>query len=263
MTALLRPGVHSVDYLAGGLLAPVLATLAGVAGREHKQKAEIARREQAAALAAHRLAVNQAATGERLRIAREMHDAIGHGVTVATLAAEAASKLAHRDPERAGEFLEVVVRTGRQTMQELHQLLGVLRSEPDNPAASPAETLDEVVRRYANLGLETSLKVGDDYPTLPAHVDRAITAIVAEGLANTTRHAGAHQAVVELAYETGLLRVTVTDDGRGPGSAEFGYGLTGAAERARSLGGRLHLQASPTGGTRLEAAIPYPVDATP
>lgn len=257
MTALLRPGVHSVGYVAGGLLAPVLATLVGVAGREHKQRSEAARHEQEAALAAHRLAVDQAAATERLRIAREMHDAIGHGVTVATLAAEAASKLGRRDPDRADEFLEIVVRTGKQTMQELHQLLGLLCSEPDNRAARPAETLDEVVRRYANAGLEASLKVGNDCPALPAHVERAITAIVAEGLANTVRHSGAHRAVVELDWEDGLLHVTVTDDGRGPGSAEFSFGLTGAAERARSLGGRLHLEASPTGGSRLEAAIPY------
>lgn len=261
MTALARPGIHSVAYLAGGLLAPVLATLAGVAGRAYKDRNDTERRAQQAALEAHRRTAQRAAADERLRIAREMHDAIGHGVTVTTLAAQAASRLTRRDPERAGEFLDVAVRAGQQTMQELHELLGVLRADTDH-TARPPETLGDVVRRYANPALSTTLNIPDDWPALPAHVERAITAIVAEGLANTARHSGARHATVQLTSNNGLLRVTVTDDGRGPGTAEFGYGLVGASERAASLGGHLHLEESPTGGARLEATIPHP-DHTP
>lgn len=220
------------------------------------------RRREAAAFEAHRLAVEQAATGERLRIAREMHDVVGHGVTVATLGAQAASKLMRRDPERAEDFLGVAVRTGKQTMEELHYLLGMLRSGSDAVAARPPEGLDEVVRRFARPDFETSLKVGDGCPaglSLPAA--DVVAAIVAEGLSNAIRHAAARQAIVQLTFESNALHVTVTDDGRGPGSAKFGFGLTGAAERARSVGGDLRLVASPAGGSRLEAVLPCPIEA--
>ena len=262
VTSTLRPGVHSVGYFAGGILAPALATLLGVAGRGYKEKGEAARREAAAALEAHRLAVEQAATGERLRIAREMHDVVGHGVTVATLGAEAASKLMRRDPERAEDLLGVAVRTGKQTMEELHYLLGVLRSGSDAVAARPPEGLEEVVRRFAGPNFETSLKVADGCPAgLSLPVADVVAAIVAEGLSNAIRHAAARQAIVEVTFESNALHVAVTDDGRGPGSAKFGFGLTGAAERARSVGGYLRLVASPAGGSRLEAVLPCSIES--
>ena len=261
VTSTLRPGVHSVGYFAGGVLAPVLATLIGVAGRGYKEKSEVASREEATALEAHRLAAEQAATGERLRIAREMHDSVGHGVTIATLGAEAASKLMRRDPERAEDLLGVAVRTGKQTMEELHYLLGVLRSGSDAIAARPPERLEEVVRRFAGPNFETSLKVGDGCPAgLSLPVDDVVAAIVAEGLSNAVRHAAARHAVVEVTFESGSLRVTVTDDGQGPGSTTFGFGLTGAAERARSVGGDLRLVASPAGGSCLEAVLPCSIE---
>lgn len=259
IVAIVRPGPHPAAYIVGGLLAPAVAAVVGVAGRGFRQRAEMARLELVNQVKLQYLLAEKAANVERLRIAREMHDAVGHGVTIAMLSVEAARKLIKIEPGRAEDLLNIAYKTGQQTMGELQQLLRVLRTGDDH-MSSEARSLNAVVQRFAGPGLEITLTIDDDCRVLPPDIERVAVAIVAEGLANVVRHANARRALVSASTREGSTVFAVIDDGRGPGAAAFGHGLTGAAERANSLGGQLLLVASPQGGSRLEVTLPRQID---
>lgn len=267
IATLFRPGVHTPAEVGGAMLAPALAALAGMALRAQRERATLARREQELALAGVRMAAERAAAEERLRVAREVHDAVGHSVTLFTLQIEAAERVLRVDPTRARDLLGGATAHGRQAMADLHQLLGVLRetrpltaghAELNGSSGSEApEDLFDVVRRFNAAGLPTALETNRIDLALPVDVARAMTAITTEALSNVARHADAHRARVKLQNGEGELLLEVADDGRGPQGAVFGFGLTGAAERAKKLGGQLEMVAGPDGGTLVRVRLPH------
>jgi signal transduction histidine kinase len=197
---------------------------------------------------------------ERLRIAREVHDVVGHGLAAISLRAGVADHVRDRDPEAVAEALRVIRETSKQSLNELSALLGALR---DGEAAehAPAPDLAQVPRlvdtlREAGLPVELERQMNGGEP--PEIVGAAGYRIVQEALTNVARHAGSGaSARVRLAQHNGSLEVEVVDDGRGAGpTVTPGGGMTGMRERAQALGGRFEAGGAPGGGFRVWASLP-------
>ena len=201
---------------------------------------------------------------ERLRIAREVHDVVGHGLATITLRAGVADRLADRDPAEVREALRAIRQVSKDSLAELSALLGVLRSESEDaaPERAPAPDLRALPRLVDGLreaGMDVALEVDAEAPpAVPEVVAAAGYRIVQEALTNVARHAGPDaSARVRLARRDGVVEVEVRDDGRGAaGPVRAGGGLTGMRERAAALGGRFEAGGVASGGFRVWASLP-------
>ncbi|WP_425831318.1 sensor histidine kinase [Streptomyces fractus] len=249
-----------------------LVTLAGIAVRSRQDYTgalvERARRlevenEQQALLAA---------AVERARIAREMHDIIGHNLSVITGLADGGSYAAARNPERAGQALTAIATTSRNALTELRRLLDVLGEESPSPTAqlTPAPALDDLdslIDGVRSAGLPVVRKVEGEPVPLPAGLELTVYRVVQEALTNTLKHGGP-SATSELlvAYAPDAVTVTVTDTGRGATTDDLagtGRGLTGMRERTALYQGTLEAGPRPAGGWRVRLRIPIPEGPTP
>jgi signal transduction histidine kinase len=207
----------------------------------------------------------QAVTEERLRIARELHDVVAHSMSVIAVQAGVANHVIDTRPELARAALATVETNTRAALVEMRRLLGVLR-QPDEPSASlvPTPGLGEVprlVEKLAEAGLAVRVRVEGAPVGVPDGVDLSAFRIVQEGLTNVLRHGGPRAQVV-IAYEAGLVRVSVGDDGRPAGVPSTGvrgpgHGLLGMRERVAVFGGTLTAGPRPDGGFDLVASLPY------
>ena len=218
--------------------------------RERAERAEQAREEEAL------LAVAE----ERARIARELHDIVGHSVSVMTVQAAGVRSLLRPEQERAREAVTVVEQTGREALAEMRRLVGVLRRPEESPALAPQPSLEHVERLVSqarDAGLPVQLRIEGDPVQLPAGVDLTAYRLVQEGLTNAIKHANAEHAEVVVLYRNGRVELTVTDDGTGDGGGESGgHGLVGMRERVSVYGGDLDAGPLPEGGYRLRATLP-------
>ncbi|WP_419994037.1 sensor histidine kinase [Streptomyces boninensis] len=208
------------------------------------------------------------ATEERLRIARELHDVVGHNISMINVQAGAAL---HRLKKTAGpedtavQSLTEIKVSSKETLRELRATLGVLRQVDEAaPTAPPpgVDRLPELAAGARRAGLAVAVETGGEPRPLPAEVDLAAYRIVQESLTNVSRHArGAAAVTVLLRYGPDRLELSVTDDGRGPAGYAHGAGsgVHGMRERARLLGGRLTAGPRPDGapGFAVEATLPY------
>ena len=231
------------------------------------------RRDYTAALVerARRLEVERdqqarlAAAAERTRIAREMHDIIGHNLSVITGLADGGAYAAAKSPERAAQALTAIGTTSRQALSELRRLLGVLRDDEDEAERAPQPTLadlEALVDGVRAAGLPVHLDVRDAPDPLPLSAGRQLTVyrVVQEALTNTLKHAGVGRprAEVVLAYGTGEVDVRVTDTGTASVvEGGQGQGLSGMRERTALYDGTLEAGPLPTGGwqVRLRLAL--------
>jgi signal transduction histidine kinase len=203
----------------------------------------------------------QAVVAERLRIARELHDVVAHAMSVIAVQAGVANHVIDSRPDRARAALATVETNTRAALVEMRRLLGVLRQE-DEPSASlaPAPGLADVPRladQYRATGHAVDLAVTGEPDGVPDGVELSAYRIVQEGLTNVLRHGGP-RAGVRIAYEPGVVRVSIGDDGRTPAPdapAGPGHGLIGMRERV--VGGTLSAERRPGGGFDVVAALPY------
>jgi len=197
---------------------------------------------------------------ERTRIARELHDVVGHSVSVMTVQASAARRLLRPHQEKEREALLVVEQTGREALAEMRRMVGVLRRPEEAPALAPQpslEHLDRLIDQTREAGLPVELRVEGTPEPLPASIDLTAYRLVQEGLTNAIKHARARQAEVVVRYGDGHVELTVTDDGSGDGGGESGgHGLVGMRERVSVYGGELDAGPLPTGGYQLRARLP-------
>jgi signal transduction histidine kinase len=218
-------------------------------------KQRLARAEQERVERA-RLAVAE----ERTRIARELHDVVGHSVSVMTVQASAARRLLKPHQEKEREALLVVEQTGREALAEMRKMVGVLRRPEEAPALAPQpslEHLDKLIEHTREAGLPVELRVEGTPEPLPASVDLTAYRLVQEGLTNAIKHARAEHAEVLVRYGDGHVELSVTDDGTGDGGGESGgQGLVGMRERISVYGGELEAGPLAGGGFRLRARIP-------
>lgn len=253
-TLLLRPGAWSWPALLG-MVAWTLVLLA---------VAEVARgrRERAVSLQEARREADRRRRGEeRLRIAQELHDVVAHHMSLINVQSSVALHLLDSRPEQVEPALRAIKGASHEALTEMRALVGVLRADGEPAPRSPVATLaslDELVERSAQAGLEVRTTTSGLARPLPAAVDLAAFRVVQESVTNVVRHARARRADVLLDYGRDALTVRVDDDGRGAGATgpQPGNGLRGMRERAVALGGTLVLGRSPLGGLRVEALIP-------
>ncbi|MFC4905727.1 sensor histidine kinase [Actinomadura gamaensis] len=195
---------------------------------------------------AHAREVEQrAATEERLRIARELHDVVGHHLSLISVQSAAAlrrfAKDRRRGEQHAEEALAAVRETSREALRELRAMLAVLRQDGEDPPTAPAQGLDrlgELVERARSAGLDVRPDVsGDGRP--PAEVDLAAYRIVQEALTNVVKHARATSVAVRVERAPDAVLIEVTDDGRGPAAARptSGSSASGSAASGSSASG--------------------------
>lgn len=218
------------------------------------------RRQRAAAFRAEADRRRQTAEQrERVRIARELHDVIGHALSQINVQASVGLHLMDRDPEQARTALASVKETSKTALEEVRSVLGVIRSDGEAPLAPQAE-LAELPRLVAGVrspGFEAELVDRLD-GALPARAAQfAAYRIAQEALTNVVRHAGATRAVVAVERLGDELLLTVDDDGSGADGSAEGSGILGMRERAALLGGSVELAPSPRGGTRVTARLPW------
>lgn len=203
-------------------------------------------------------------SAERLRIARDLHDVVAHGLSTIAIQSGVAAHLLDRDPNQAKQALEVINETGRSALEELRAMVGVLRSTDDaplRPTPTDPNDLTELVTGAANSGIVVSVSASGQFP--PDVSDSSVVAvhrIVQEALTNVARHAGPVRTQLSIEHGEHLVLVAVVNDaGTRPdtGVPSTGVGIIGMTERAEALGGTLKAHTLLSGGFEVAATIPY------
>jgi len=214
-------------------------------------------RERNAQIAALRLSQEEvrrlAAIAERERIGRDLHDLLGHTLSLVAIKGELAGKLVSRDQLAAGREIGEVTQIAREALAQVRTAVTGMRAAPLAGELSSARTLLE------SCGVQ--LTCTQEMAELPAAIETALAMIVREAATNIQRHAGATRASVEISSEAadgdggGAVALRVSDNGRG-GIGARGNGLAGIGERVRALGGTLEIDSPPGAGTVLRARLP-------
>jgi signal transduction histidine kinase len=251
--------LYGVLYTFGAAFASALA------------RADAARRESQSLLAelqeAHRQLQEYALRGEELavveernRLAREMHDTLGHRLTVASVQLEGAQRLCSADPERAASMVGTVREQVREALSELRSTVATLRTpvEADLRLPSSLRRLAAYFEEVTSLTIHQVLP--DEMPDLPGAHRLALFRAAQELLTNVQRHAEASQVWLVLSASDEAVKLLVSDDGRGlsVSAEQAGFGLRGLRERAAQLGGELHLEPRRGGGTQASFRVPLP-----
>ncbi|MFD4254717.1 sensor histidine kinase [Amycolatopsis thermoflava] len=194
---------------------------------------------------------------ERLRIARDLHDAVGHTLAVVSVQASVAAEALDDDPDAARSALATLRLAADEAVHDLRTTLGLLTDDTDRAPAGSLRHLDALVTATVRSGLEVTVSTEGEPVALPAAVDTTAYRIVQEALTNSLRHARASKAEVRLRYEPGRLRIQVCDDGAGAElPARGGRGLDGMRDRAELLGGSVTLESRLGAGFRIDASLP-------
>jgi signal transduction histidine kinase len=216
--------------------------------------------------------VREATRAERARIARELHDVVAHHVSVMVVQAGGARRSLDRSPDRAREALTTIEETGRDALNEMRRLLGMLREaigEEEGRTPQPrVRELGRLVDQMRDAGLDVDLRVEGDPVGVPPGVDLSVYRIVQEALTNTLKHAGPARALVRIGYSKDRVDIEVVDDGRGaaatasgPYARDGGHGLVGMRERVAIFGGDVRVGPRQGGGFAVNASLPWRVNA--
>lgn len=226
-----------------------------------REKAQRLQREQ-------HLEAEQATARERARIAREMHDVVAHRVGLMVLHA-GALEVTLTD-EAAAQKAGLIRQTGREALEELRHVLGLLRDPAGGVPLDPQPTLadlDRVVEQSRDAGLEVSMAIAGERRPLPETVERTAYRVVQEALTNVHKHAEGAATEVGLRYTPARLDVTVCNAGPGRGTPPNtavdggGHGLLGLRERVALLDGTFHAGPGDDGGFEVRASLPTGVPA--
>ena len=218
---------------------------------DRERRAELAERERD-------LAAREAVVEERARIARELHDAIAHNVSMMVVQAGAERRVVEQGTTH--EVLETLEQIGRSALTEMRRLVGMLRGDGDDPLA-PQPGLDDLpalVSQVGEAGLPVELRVEGEPRTLPAGIELSAYRIVQEALTNALKHAGDAHAKVRVHYGPDSLELEIVDDGKpAPTSAPSGgHGLVGMRERVALYGGRFDARQRTNGGFAVRVLLP-------
>ena len=256
-----RRTLISPGLVIGGCVAAVFLGLAVSSRRayiaeveDRAERAERSREEDA----------RRRVDAERIRIAREFHDIVGHSIATINLLAGVAVHVMDKRPQEAADAVRTIKATSQQALLEVKAGLGVLQERDDGEPQGPAPGLDQLdllVTTTSKAGVPTRVYVSGERRPLPAPVDLAAYRIIQESLTNVIRHAGAETASVSVMYDDGGVVVEVTDTGRGGenpdgATAGSGTGIVGMRERVLALGGEFEAGPRRDGGFRVHAWLP-------
>jgi signal transduction histidine kinase len=244
-----------LDRLVGFAVWLVLLLVVGEAPRYRAEQFAAARRARAAE-------TRVAASAERLALARDLHDTIGHSLSMIAVQAGVALHLLDEHPEQARPALTAIRTASREALEEVRATLSILREEDfeGRPMPGLARVGDLVAAAQVG-GLDVLVvpePLGDSVIGLPESVDAAAFRVVQEGLTNVARHSAAGMATVSVRRSASELEVSVLDDGLGADPVVEGGGLRGMRERAAALGGTV--EAGPIDGGGFRVAVRFPLD---
>jgi signal transduction histidine kinase len=244
------PGGNIKDAVPFTVVTVVAMLLVRRVIGDRERRAELAERERD-------VAAREAVVEERARIARELHDVIAHNVSMMVVQAGAERRLLERGSTQ--EVLESIEQIGRGALTEMRRLVGMLRSEADDPLA-PQPGLDDLptlVTQVREAGLPVDLRIEGEQRELSAGVELSAYRIVQEALTNALKHAGDARAEVRVRYGPDSLELEIADDGVGAARASSGgHGLVGMRERAALYGGRLDAGRRASGGFAVRVVLP-------
>jgi len=211
------------------------------------------------------------ASEQRLRIAAELHDVLGHHLSLINVRAGVGLHLMDRDPDQARAALEAIAQSSAEALREVRTVLDTLYPSSEAAPRAPAPGVDRLGELTDDAAVATRTVIDGTARPLPAAVDRAAYRIVQEALTNVRRHAGpGAAATVTIGYRQDALMLQIDDDGAGAAGpaasvapAPAGNGITGMRERAAALGGELTAGPAPdgSGGWRVRARLPLPTES--
>ncbi|HEU5470930.1 MAG TPA: histidine kinase [Actinophytocola sp.] len=243
-------GTVAIPGLIGLYVRTNRAYAAELAARVTRLEAERELRESAAA------------AEERARIARELHDVAAHDLSAIVVQAGAADRLLDRDPDQAREALRSIRAQGRHTLAAMRELVGVLRTRPEDEVPAPQPSLsmvDDLVATARDTGMAVTVHATGTPAALSPATDVAAYRLVQEALSNARQHAPGARVDVRVDYRAADLTLTVHNGPAGrrpPVAADGGYGLLGMRERIRYCGGDLCVGPTGSGGWRVVARLP-------
>jgi signal transduction histidine kinase len=242
------------NALQFGVITLVVMVLVRRVVGDRERRAQLAERERD-------LAAREAVVEERARIARELHDAIAHNVSMMVVQAGAERRVLEEEASGATrEVLVTIERIGRGALTEMRRLVGMLRSDAGEPLA-PQPGLDDLptlVGQVREAGLPVQFQVEGERRELPVGIELSAYRIVQEALTNALKHAGEAHASVRVHYRADSLELEIVDDGGGAAApvASGGHGLVGMRERVALYGGRLDAGRRPSGGFAVRVLLP-------
>lgn len=197
---------------------------------------------------------------ERNRIAREMHDTLGHRLTIASVQLEGAQRLISTNPQKVDQIIRTVQEQVKEGLTELRRTVAMMRAPVDDDLPLPLAMTRLVNQVTEATGMNLHLDIADNLPGLPFSHRQALFRAAQEGLTNIERHASATETWIRLYLEDGHIFTTISDNGVGldPDSEKSGLGLRGMQERATLLNGELKILPRPGGGTQLSFSLPVP-----
>ncbi|GAA1629799.1 sensor histidine kinase [Actinoplanes couchii] len=263
----ISPGPRELMLGAAAMAGTVLLGTVSKARGEHLAALTRAREEQRRAQAEQK---RRQESEERLRMAQELHDVLGHHLSLINVQAGVGLHLMDNRPEQAREALTAIKTASAEALREVRSVLAVLRTEGEPAPREPSPGLDRLPALTTDAGFPVTTHIEGDPRPLPPEVDRAAYRIAQEALTNVRRHAAPSPSVrVELTYAPATLTLRITDTplpgsparaaGRSPGS---GNGITGMRARAESLGGHVAAGPLPSGGFQVTATLPAPRTGT-
>jgi signal transduction histidine kinase len=234
--------------------------------REHAEQLTVELEEANAQLAAYATQAEELAiTQERNRLAREIHDSLGHVLTIVNVQIEAARAVMDSDPDRARDAMNKAQDLTQEGLTQVRESVAALRESPvsNRPLG---EAIASLVQEAQSSGIVTELKVAGQPQTLANKVALALYRVAQEGLTNVRKHARASRVDVVLDFEPSEVRLEVRDNGVGAAETSGGFGLLGIRERVQLLGGSLEISTGVGKGFCLTASVPvshtdWPVQA--
>jgi signal transduction histidine kinase len=207
------------------------------------------------------VAAREAVVEERARIARELHDAIAHNVSMMVVQAGAERRVLEPAHDSTRDVLETIEKIGRGALTEMRRMVGMLRSDTPDPL-TPQPGLDDLttlVGQVRDAGLPVELRVEGERRSLPVGIELSAYRIVQEALTNALKHAGGAHAIVYVRYGVDSLELEILDDGAGSTPEPVvsgGHGLVGMRERVALYGGRLDAGRRASGGFAVRVLLP-------
>ncbi|MGK5112113.1 MULTISPECIES: sensor histidine kinase [unclassified Geodermatophilus] len=263
LVPLVHLGMGWADFLRNGLgllgAAVFTAVVTALLRQAQRARAELAaanERLRGYAAQAEELATTQ----ERNRLARDIHDGLGHHLTVVQMQVQAARAVLPTDPGRADAVLAKAQQQAGEALAEVRRSVAALREQRTAPPLRAA--LEELTAQASAAGVPATLEVSGVERRLPAPTEESLYRSAQEGLTNVRKHADATSARVTLTFgDDGTVRLAVRDDGRGlpdrpADDGRRAFGLLGLEERAARVGGRLRVESQPGGGTALLVEVP-------
>lgn len=253
-----------MPYVLGNEPAPTPPEMFGLAGwlLVGAAVAEIAHIRQQRMMRSREEESRRRAGEERLRIARELHDVLGHNIALISVQAGVALHLMDKQPEQARVALSVIRDASKEALRELRSVLDVLRQVNEEPPRAPSPglaSLSDLISRTAEAGLQVHTEVLGDLKGLPASVDLTAFRIIQEALTNVMRHSGQTLSSVHVTCNEQELTLRI-DNAVGSEAARdgirLGQGIRGMKERATAVGGVVEAGPHPDGGFRVFARLP-------